>query len=190
MKRIKSFKLFENLESEINLELLEDIIIDFIQMGLDYDIKIGSSSILDFDKLNKERELDDISNISIHSGDIDLYRKGKTNNGLSIDLFIESKISEFNIDDFEYAYNMVSEFLLNEYNLVPNYIYVNYHWTYQYFENVDMLRLEMFGGHLGDDPNTGWFHGKKEKGSKHFQAHKVTLGFYNESFTHEWFIKK
>jgi hypothetical protein len=178
MKRIKSFKLFENLESKINLELLEDILIDFIQMGLDYDIKIGSSLILDFDKLNKERELGNISNISIHSGDIDLYKKGITNNELSIDLFTESKISEFNIDDFEDAYNMVSEFLLNEYNLVPNYIYINHHWNYQYFENVEMLRLEWFGGHLGDDTNKGWFHGKKEKGSKHFQAHKVTLGFY------------
>jgi hypothetical protein len=180
MKNIKSFKLFENLESEINLELLEDIIIDFIHMDLDYDIKFGSSSILDFDKLNKERELGNISNISIHSGDIDLYRKGITNNELSIELFKESEISELNINNFEEAYNMVSSFLLNEYNLIPNYIYVNYHWNYQYFENIKMLRLEMFGGHLGNDPNKGWYHGKKEKGSKYFKAHKVILGFYKK----------
>jgi hypothetical protein len=181
MKKIKSFKLFESLESlesEINLELLEDIIIDFIQMGLDYDISIGSSFILDFSKLNKERKLGNIRpGKSIHSGDIDLYIKSKSNIVLSIDLFTESKISEFNIDDFEDAYNMLSDFLLQEYNLITNYIYVNYHWNYQYFENVEMLRSERFSGYLDGDTSNRAF---KIRNSEFFKAHKVTLSFYRK----------
>jgi hypothetical protein len=187
---IKSFKIFESLygtgsgrllESEIDLNTLEDILIDFKQMGLENDISIGSSIILDFDKLNKEREEGLISggNISIHSGHIDLYKKSQgTDNSLTIDLFKESQISEINIDDFEDGYNMLTSYLKEEYNLIPNYIYVNHHWNYQYFENVKMLRLEWFGGHLGNDPNRGWHHGKIQDGSKHFKAHKITIGYY------------
>jgi hypothetical protein len=189
---IKSFKVFESLygfgsgrllESEIDLDTLEDILIDFIQMGLESDISIGSSIILDFDKLNNEREEGLVSgdNISIHSGDIDLYKKSQgTDNSLTIDLFKESQISEINIDDFEDGYNMLTSYLKEEYNLIPNYIYVNFHWNYQYFENVKMLRLEWFGGHLGNDPNRGWHHGKGERGSKHFKAHRITLGYYRK----------
>lgn len=189
---IKSFRIFEKvyglnsgrlLESEIDINEIEEYLISFTDMGLSNDVFIGSSIILDFDKLNKQRELGDISggNISIHSVDIDLYTKDRTtnnSNSLTIDLFKESQISEINSDDFEDAYNMVTSYLKEEYNLIPNYIYVNYHWNYQYFENVKMLRLGLFGGHLGNDPNTGWYHGKEERGSKHFKAHKITLGYY------------
>jgi hypothetical protein len=187
MRYLKKYKLFENLESEINLELLEDILIDFIQMDLDYDIKVGSSSVLDFNKLNKERESGEISssNISIHSADIDLYRKEVTNKSLTIDLFKESKISEFNLDDFKDAYDMVSDFLFNEYNLIPNYIYVNHHWKYQYYENFEMLKLDEVGGKLGTDKDSGWFKGGLDDGEstfnrKYFKAHKVILGFYRK----------
>jgi len=187
---IKSFKLFENvygfnsdrlLESEIDIDMIEDYLVDFTHMGLSNDISIGSSVILDFDKLNKAREEELIDNISIHSGDIDLYKKSQgTDNSLTIDLFRESQISEINIDDFEEGYNMLTSYLKEEYNLIPNYIYINYHWTYQYFENIEMLRLNWFGGHLGNDPNRGWYRSKIQDGSKHFKAHKITLGYYRK----------
>lgn len=180
---IKSLKKFLENKIEVNLSDIEHMLsLDFEPMGLENDISVGSSIVLDFNKLNKERESGEISssNISIHSSDIDLYRKGITNNSLTIDLFKESKISEINIDDFEDAYNILSEFLKEEYDLIPNYIYVNYHWSYVYFENVEMLRLYFFGGHLGDDPNTGWYNSKVEKGSKYFKAHKVILVFYKK----------
>jgi hypothetical protein len=179
MKYLKKYRLFENLESEIDLELLEDIMIDFIQMGLEYDIQVGSSIVLDFDKLNKQRESGEISgsNISIHSGDIDLYQKGRTQNSLVIKLYKESKMSDFNIEDFSYNYDIISKFLFNEYNLIPNYIWVNEHWKYQYYENTEMLKLDKVGGKLGSDKNTGWFKGINP-GKEYFTAHRVILGFY------------
>lgn len=186
MKYLKKYRLFENLKSDINVELLEDILIDFIQMDLDYHIRGGSSILLDFDKLNSERESGNISssNISIHSSDIDLYRKGITNESLTIELFKESKISEFNLDDFKDAYDMVSDFLFNEYNLIPNYIYVNHHWKYQYYENFEMLKLDKVGGKLGNK-DIGWFKGELDDGEstfnrKYFKAHRVILAFYRK----------
>lgn len=182
MKRIKYFKLFENLESRLDLELLSEIIIDLRHMGLEYDIKVGSSSVLDFNKLNKEREFGEISpisGISIHSGDIDIYRKGTTNNSLTIELFKESQISEINFENFKDAYDMVTDFLQNEYQLQPNYIYINYHWNYQYFENTKMLEMEMIGGNLGNETahfNKGFFRGKYKGNS--FKAHKIILAYY------------
>lgn len=173
---IKSLKKFLESKIEVNLNDIEHMLsLDFEPMGLENDISTGSSVILDFDKLNKESRF-----TCIHSADVDIYRKASTNNSLTIDLFKESQISEINIDDFEDAYNILSEFLKEEYDLIPNYIYVNYHWSYMYFENVEMLRLYFFGGHLGDDPNTGWYNGSLEKGSKYFKAHKVILGFYKK----------
>lgn len=177
---IKSLKKFLENKIEVNLIDIEHMLsLDFEPMGLENDISIGSSIIIDFDKLNNDRKSGTTS-ISINSSDIGVYEKGYTNNSLTIDLFKESQVSEINIDDFEDAYNILSEFLKEEYDLIPNYIYVNYHWSYLYFENVEMLRLYLFGGHLGDDPNTGWYNSRVEKGSKYFKAHKVILGFYKK----------
>jgi hypothetical protein len=53
MKYIKKFRLFENLESEIDLKELEGLLIDFKQMGLEYDIKTGSSIVIDWNLFNQ-----------------------------------------------------------------------------------------------------------------------------------------
>lgn len=188
MKYLKKYKIFESLIGEIELELIEHMLsLDFVPMGLDYDIGVGSSIVLDFDKLNKERESGNISssNISIHVSDIDLYRKGSTNKSLTIDLFKESKISEFDLDDFKDAYEIFSGFLKDEYNLIPNYIHVNHHYKYKYYENVEMLKLDKVGGKLGTDKDSGWFTGELDDGEstfnrKYFKAHKVILGFYRK----------
>ena len=51
MKYLKKYTLFENLESKIDLQELDDLLIDFKQMGLDddkIDIKVGSSVVIDW----------------------------------------------------------------------------------------------------------------------------------------------
>ena len=52
MKYLKTYnKLFENLESKIDLQELDELLIDFKQMGLnelDIDIKTGSSVVIDW----------------------------------------------------------------------------------------------------------------------------------------------
>ena len=63
MKFIKNFRVFENLrgvkksllESEIDLKELEGLLIDFKQMGLEYDIKTGSSIVVDWNLFNDDK---------------------------------------------------------------------------------------------------------------------------------------
>lgn len=169
MRYIKKYRLFEKLQSEIDISLIEDIIIDFIHMGVEYDISIGPSMVLDFDKLNRERELGETTSRCIHSRNIDLYHKKDSPKSISITLFKESKISKFNFKEFKDAYNMVSDFLLDEYSLIPNYIYVNHlvsrgllNWKYQYYENLEMLKF---------DKNIG-------RNKDYFEASQVILSYY------------
>ena len=57
MKYLKKFRLFEKsadqfTSSVIDLVELEHILIDFEQMGLDYDIKMGSSIVIYWNLFN------------------------------------------------------------------------------------------------------------------------------------------
>ena len=51
MKYLKVYKIFESLKDDINLLELEDRLIDFEHMGLNININIGNSAILDFSLL-------------------------------------------------------------------------------------------------------------------------------------------
>ena len=180
MKYLKKYKLFENLEDKIDLNELEDILIDFKQMDLDWDVNIGSSYIIDWDKLNNDIQ-GDLNQCYLHSGEISDYSKGIKNPGyangfksLNIDLLRDSQISFYNMDDFEEAYTMVSDYLNEKYNLKSNYIYINYHWTYLYFQNLEAVRTWALGGeYLGKN-----FIGHTDfRNINGFKAHRVTLGF-------------
>ena len=173
MKYLKGYKLFESLEDKIDLNELEDILIDFKQMNLEWDITIGSSSIIDWDKLNGDIE-DDLNQCYLYSGEVSDYSKGIKNQSLNIDLSKESQISFYNIDDFEEAYNMVSDYLNEKYNLKSNYIYINHHWIYLYFQNLEAVRTWTLGGeYLGKN-----FAGHPDfRNINGFKAHRVTLGF-------------
>jgi len=173
MKYLKKYKLFENLEDKIDLNELEDILIDFKQMDLDWDVNIGSSYIIDWDKLNNDIQ-GDLNQCYLHSGEISDYSKGIKNQSLSIDLLRDSQISFYNIDDFEEAYTMVSDYLNEKYNLKSNYIYINYHWTYLYFENIEAVRTWTLGGKYLVKNFAGHPDFRKING---FKAHRVTLGF-------------
>lgn len=166
MKWLRKFnESLEGLENEINIEELEDILIDFIHMGVDYDIKIGNSLSLDFNKLNKLRENGELSkgNISINSADIDDYKNPGQIEVITIHFNDTGKIKKYKIDEFREAYDMLLNYLKIKYNLITAYIYVNYHWTYQYFENIDMLIL--------------WVSGNREFKRGTFEAHKIVLAF-------------
>ena len=170
MKYLKKFTLFEksanSLSSEqIDLVELEHILIDFEQMGLDYDIKMGSSIVIDW------REFNDVKHGGskvLHSSDIDKFTKSRTNNSLTIELSTND-IQDYNINDTAEAYEMLRDYLFDTYDLIPNYIYINYHWNYMYFEDFDKIKeyKNIFSkGILGsEDRNI-------------FKAHKVIFGFY------------
>ena len=73
---------------------------------------------------------------------------------------------------------MLKDYLFDNYDLIPNYIYVNYHWSYMYFEDFDKIKehKSLFSG------NT------KIIGSKDhniFKSHKLTFGFYKDR---QWVI--
>jgi hypothetical protein len=176
MKYLRNFKIFENLESKIDLQELESILIDFKQMGLEPDIKTGSSIVIDFDKLNKELESGESSFRNaekaplIDSKDIDNYTKGRSSDSLSIE-FNSREPEDYNISESSEAYEMIKSYLKDTYDLIPNYIYINYHWNYMYFENFDKIKEYKnmavdLGRLLGsDNENT-------------FKAHKLVFGFY------------
>ena len=147
MKWLKSYKLFENLEDEINLSDIEDVLVDLKQMDLDYDIVVGSARVIDFSKLNSMLSATHLKEYRgrpafIKSNEIDNFVKSyHSKNSLHIDIKNEdsTKIT-FRLDDMEEAYNLISDYLKYEYDLIPNYIYVNIDWSYVYFENFDKIR--------------------------------------------------
>jgi hypothetical protein len=108
-------------------------------MGIEYDVSIGSSNILDFDRLNKERELGKISksNLSLNSDDYFNYKKGSSSS-LFIDLN-SNKSSSIIIDHFFYPFEMLESFLA-EYGLRVNYIYLMDSKGKKYFENFNTLK--------------------------------------------------
>lgn len=172
MKFIKNFRVFENLrgvkksllESEIDLVELEHILIDFEQMGLDYDIKTGSSIVIDWNLFNDDKTG---GSKCLNSGDIDKYTKSRTGNSLTIE-FNTSELHTYNIDETSEAYEMLKDYLFDNYDLIPNYIYVNYHWSYMYFEDLDKIKenIPLNTAKLGSkDPNI-------------FKAQKLVLAFY------------
>jgi hypothetical protein len=172
MKFIKNFRVFENLrgvkksllESEIDLVELEHILIDFEQMGLDYDIKTGSSIVIDWNLFNDDKTG---GPKCLNSGDIDKYTKSRTGNSLTIE-FNTSELHTYNINETSEAYKMLKDYLFDNYDLIPNYIYVNYHWSYMYFEDLDKIKenIPLNTAKLGSkDPNI-------------FKAQKLVLAFY------------
>jgi len=172
MKYLKKFRLFEGsadqfTSSVIDLVELEHILIDFKQMGLDYDIKTGSSIVIDW------REFNDVQHGSkaLHSSDIDKYTKSRTNDSLTIE-FATDEIHGYNISDTAEAYEMLKDYLFENYDLIPNYIYINYHWNYMYFQNFDEVKAYK-----------NVFRQSKSLGTVDkniFKAHKLIFGFYKD----------
>ena len=54
MKYLKTFESLLNEISEVDYAEIEDYLIDFIQMGLEADVKLGSAVVINFDKLNDD----------------------------------------------------------------------------------------------------------------------------------------
>ena len=168
---LKKFRLFEKsadaLSSEqIDLVELDHILIDFEQMGLDYDIKMGSSIVIDW------REFNDVKHGGtkvLHSSDIDKFTKSRTGNSLTIEFTTNDYAYSYNINDTSEAYEMLKDYLFDNYDLIPNYIYINYHWNYMYFEDFD--KIKEYKNIFSKD-----ILGSEDKNI--FKAHKVIFGFY------------
>jgi hypothetical protein len=177
MKFIKNFRVFEKsadaLSSEqIDLIELEHILIDFEQMGLDYDIKMGSSIVVDWNLFNDDKTG---GPKCLNSGDIDKYTKSRTGNSLTIE-FNTSELHTYNIDETSEAYEMLKDYLFDNYDLIPNYIYVNYHWSYMYFEDLDKIKEN-----IPLNTERFLFDRSAKLGSKDpniFKAQKLVLAFY------------
>jgi hypothetical protein len=185
MKYIKTYKLFENLESKIDLQELDGLLIDFKQMGLETNIKVGSTSVLDFDKLNKEinntklfQKQNPMQTVFtpkplISSSDLGKYTKSSSWNSISIE-FISRDPEDYNIDEVSEAYDMLKSYLYDNYDFIPNYIYINYHWSYYYFENFE--RIKEYKNMAKANPRT--YVGSTDK--NYFKAHNVIFGFYED----------
>lgn len=173
MKYLKKFRLFESLGEEIDLIELDHILIDFKQMGLDYDIKYGSSSVIDWIEFN---DVFHGGSKVLYASDVDKFTKSKTNNSLTIEFDTRTDIHEYNIDDTSEAYEMLKGYLNKEYDLIPNYIYINYHWNYMYFESFD--KIKEYNNMLSQ---SSYLKSTKYPISKNiFKAHKLIFGFYKD----------
>ncbi len=171
MKYLKNFKLFENLESKIDLQELEDILIDFKQMGLDADIKVGSSVVIDWKLLNDDKTG---GSKCLYPREIDKYTKSRTNNSLTIEFNTPEKHS-YNIDDTQEAYEMLKDYLFDNYNLIPNYIYINLNWSYMYFEDFDKIKEHK--SLFSDDTSVLGYEESTTLINFH-PLHKLVFGFY------------
>lgn len=177
MKYLKKFRLFEGLGKEIDLVELEHILIDFKQMGLDYDIKAGSSIVIDW------REFNDVfhgGSKVLHSSDISKFTKSTTNDSLTIE-FATNDMHGYNISDTSEAYEMLKDYLFENYDLIPNYIYINYHWNYMYFQNFEEVKA--YKNVFRQANRMDGIRYSKSLGSSDkniFKAHKLIFGFYKD----------
>ena len=163
MKYIKKFRLFENLESEIDLKELEGLLIDFKQMGLDYDIRTGSSSVIDWNLFNDDNYG---GSKCLYSNNINKYIRTRTNNSIEFK-FNTDYTNNYNIQETSEAYDMIKDYLFVNYDLIPNYIFITNYWSYMYFENFDTIKefKSIANYALTGDENI-------------FKSNKLVFGFY------------
>lgn len=129
---MRYLRRFESLDN-ISPDDIDEYLIDFIQMGFTTDILVGSSYILDFSKIDKDKDY-------IGSYEMDSYNKGISNSSLTISLRSNNK-SSYKISELEEAYNMLESFLKDEFVLIPNYIMLNGSINrFSYFENFDHIK--------------------------------------------------
>jgi hypothetical protein len=162
MKHLKRYKLFENLESEIDLQELESILIDFNQMGLeelDIDIKSCSSMVIDWNLFNDDKTG---GPKCLRAREIERYTKSISNNSLTIG-FSTPGIEEYNISETSEAYEMLKGYLFDNYSLIPNYISFHNPLVFLYFEDFDKIRE---------------LKGELVKKGDTIQARKLIFGFY------------
>lgn len=187
MKFIKNFSLFENLESEIDLKELEEIIIDFRQMNLDHDIKVGSSQVIDWSRVEPDQAL--------LSGKIDSHHKQISRNSLSIEFIQKSwslagehdqNLFRLELAEVEAAWEMTCEYLGENYGLRPNYILTQRGFTLVYFKDFQHIKAHMeteLAEIKKQSPSGVNQWGQRERvfgsdTSEYFYSTKLTLGFW------------
>lgn len=128
MKWIKTFRIFESLKDEIDLEEVEDRLIDFKQLNFNVNLSLSSSLIIDFDKKERERVDNRLKDSQFYINSSDLYKyvsQPFNDHSFTVDLEVKSgQIALFNIDELDTYYNYFSSYLNSAYGLVPNYIYI------------------------------------------------------------------
>lgn len=175
MKYLKKFRLFESLEQKIDLVELEHILIDFEQMGLTYDIKSGSSIVIDWKLFNDDKTG---APKILHSRDVDKYGHKRTNDSLTIEFSNDDTLVSqwrYNINDTSEAYEMLKDYLFDTYDLIPNYIYISYHMNHMYFEDFDKIKELRVTDH--------WQFAYEKlplRPENTFRANKLTFGFYKD----------
>lgn len=148
MKHLKKFESYRQLglEKFYDLAELDDILIDFKQMGLDYSIKSGSFPIIDWALFKKTNSRD---TPVFGSSEISKYKKNNGNNVLKIEMvsYINREIHQntYNFDDVIEGYEMLKNYLFDNYGLIPNYIHaqnckIQYQFSNLYFENLGDLK--------------------------------------------------
>lgn len=169
MRYLRSFESLDNISPDD----IDDYLIDYIQMGFETDISVGSSYILDFSKINKDKDY-------IGSYEMDSYNKGISNSSLTISLRSNNK-SSYKISELEEAYDMLESFLKDEFGLLPNYIMLNGSINrFSYFENFDHIkRFSESGVRTPNEINTysiifGFY---KPVKLKMFESEEPWLGF-------------
>lgn len=163
---MRYLRRFESLDN-ISPDDIDDYLIDYIQLGFETDISVGSSYLLDFSKINKNKDY-------IASYEVDSFTKGISNSTLTISLRSDNK-STYKISDLEEAYDMLSSYLKDEFGLLPNYIMLNSSINrFSYFENFD--HIKRFSENSVKTPNQ-------------INTHSIVFGFY-KPVTPPYKIKK
>lgn len=177
MKWIKSYRVFESLKDELNIEEVDDRLIDFKHLGFSVEIGVSSSIILDFDKKRLERSqtqnvIDLVNKYHIKSSEIDHYNSGISKSSLTIGLKSTEYIN-LSINDLTSVYDDFCYYLEQAWGLKPNYIHIlrlnlktntggGYVGQFLYFKDFESIReflqvknstdcdnIEVSGFHLG-----------------------------------------
>lgn len=133
MNRIKTFKIFENsIESEIDINILSKKLHNFSWTNIKPEISYNTDQILDFNSIDGEKVMYRDNILS----------KGSSENSINIKFFNKNKTIEFELDKLEDIYKNLCDFLYEEYNLIPNYIFVKYFRSEAYYSDFEIIKSD------------------------------------------------
>lgn len=150
LKKFEGYRIVENLKSKIDLNELDTILVDFKQMGLDYELRFDPDIIINWDKVDAANGLYYLSKYDLDIKDNIgrlAWSKGIASNSLKIEFYPNQYSNgEYNFKEVSETYEMLKNYLFEYYDLITNYVYcddnpIGVDWLPNeiYFQNFDKI---------------------------------------------------
>jgi len=128
MKLIKTFSLFESNSPTIDSvygkgveSSIKERLIDFQHLGFKTELTLGWSMVIDFARYKAHNSLNEKSCHYIRSNDLYDWRRGISENTVTINLRLD-RVRDIDLMELEEAYGDLSHFMKSAFGLKPNYI--------------------------------------------------------------------